>query len=290
MSRLVNMAEMTRKAYEGKYAVPHININNLEWTKAVLTAAQELNSPIILGTSEGAVKYMGGMNTIVGMVNGLVEDMDITVPVTLHLDHGSFEGAKKAIEAGYTSIMYDGSHSPFEENYANSKELIALAKAKGMSMEAEVGTLAGEEDGIIGEGDKADPKEASKMAALGINVLAAGIGNIHGPYPAAWKSLDFAVLKEISAAAGMGIVLHGGSGIPADQISKAISLGVAKINVNTELQLVNAKATAEYVRAGGAEDMANKGFDPRKLLKPGFEAMVEMSKAKIKEFGSANKA
>ncbi|NQZ28787.1 MAG: class II fructose-1,6-bisphosphate aldolase [Mycoplasmatales bacterium] len=290
MSRLVNMAEMTRKAYEGKYAVAHININNLEWTKAILTAAQELNAPVILGTSEGAVKYMGGMKTIVGMVNGMMEDLDITVPVTLHLDHGSYEGAKKAIEAGYTSIMYDGSHSPFEENYKNTKELVELAKAKGMSMEAEVGTLAGEEDGIIGDGDKADPEEAKKMAALGINVLAAGIGNIHGPYPAAWKSLDFDVLKEISAAAGMGIVLHGGSGIPEDQIAKAISLGVAKINVNTELQLVNAKATAEYVRAGGAEDMKVKGFDPRKLLKPGFDAMVEMSKQKITEFGSANKA
>ncbi len=290
MSRLVNMAEMTKKAYKGKYAVAHVNINNLEWTKAILTAAQELKSPVILGTSEGAVKYMGGMNTIVGMVNGMMEDLDITVPVVLHLDHGSYEGAKKAIEAGYTSIMYDGSHSPFEENYKNTAELVKLAKAKGMSMEAEVGTLAGEEDGIIGDGDKADPEEAKKMAALGINVLAAGIGNIHGPYPAAWKSLDFDVLKEISAAAGMGIVLHGGSGIPEDQISKAISLGVAKINVNTELQLVNAKATAEYVKAGGAEDMKAKGFDPRKLLKPGFDAMVAMTKQKITEFGSANKA
>ncbi|WP_335904866.1 class II fructose-bisphosphate aldolase, partial [Mycoplasma todarodis] len=196
-------------------------------------------APVILGTSEGAVKYMGGMKTIVGMVNGMMEDLDITVPVVLHLDHGSYEGAKKAIEAGYTSIMYDGSHSPFEENYKNTKELVELAKAKGMSMEAEVGTLAGEEDGIIGDGDKADPEEAKKMAALGINVLAAGIGNIHGPYPAAWKSLDFDVLKEISAAAGMGIVLHGGSGIPADQIAKAISLGVAKI-MNT-LELVEQK-------------------------------------------------
>ncbi len=290
MSRLVNMAEMTKKAYEGKYAVPHININNLEWTKAVLTAAQEMNSPVILGTSEGAIKYMGGMQTIVGMVNGLMEYMNITVPVALHLDHGSYEGAKKAIEAGYTSIMYDGSHAPFEENYANSKELIKLAKAKNMSMEAEVGTLAGEEDGIIGGGDKADPEEAKKMAAIGINVLAAGIGNIHGPYPAAWKSLDFEVLKKISTAVGMGIVLHGGSGIPEDQIAKAISLGVAKINVNTELQLVNAKATIEYVKAGKAEDMKAKGFDPRKLLKPGFDAMVKMAKAKINEFGSTNMA
>ncbi len=290
MSKLVNMSEMTKKAFEGRYAIPHVNINNLEWTKAILTAAEEEKSPIILGTSEGAVKYMGGMKTIVGMVNGLVEDLGITVPVVLHLDHGSYEGAKKSIAAGYTSIMYDGSHSPFEENYAHTKELIEMAKAKGMSMEAEVGTLAGEEDGIIGEGDKADPEEAKKMSALGLDVLAAGIGNIHGPYPASWKSLDFDVLETIREAAGVGIVLHGGSGIPADQIARAISLGVAKINVNTELQLVNAAATAEYVRAGGAEDMKAKGFDPRKLLKPGFDAMVKITKEKIREFGSNGKA
>ncbi|MCP4337284.1 MAG: class II fructose-1,6-bisphosphate aldolase [Mycoplasma sp.] len=288
MSRLVNMTNMTKKAFEGKYAVPHINTNNLEWTKAILETAQEMNSPVIIGTSEGAIKYMGGMKTVVGMVNGLMEDLDITVPVALHLDHGSYEGAKKAIEEGYTSIMYDGSHSPFETNYNNSVELMELAKAKNISMEAEVGTLAGEEDGIIGEGDKADPEEAKKMAALGLSVLAAGIGNIHGPYPKEWKSLDFEVLESIRDAIGMGIVLHGGSGIPEDQIKKAISLGVAKINVNTELQQSNAAAVKEFCVSGKIDE--GKNFDPRKLYADGFQAMKETVKFKINQFGSNGKA
>ncbi len=288
MSRLVNMTEMTKKAFEGKYAVPHINTNNLEWTRAILETAQEMKSPVIIGTSEGAIKYMGGMKTVVGMVNGLMEDLDITVPVVLHLDHGSFEGAKEAIKAGYTSIMYDGSHSPFETNYKNTVELMKLVKAKGMSMEAEVGTLAGEEDGIIGEGDKADPEEAKKMAALGLSVLAAGIGNIHGPYPKEWKSLDFEVLESIKEAAGIGLVLHGGSGIPEDQIKKAISLGVAKINVNTELQQANAAKIKEFCVSGKIDE--GKNFDPRKLYADGSQAMKDTVKFKINQFGSNGKA
>ncbi|QZE12531.1 class II fructose-1,6-bisphosphate aldolase [Mycoplasma sp. Ms02] len=285
---LVNAKEMLKKAKEGKYAIPHININNLEWTKAVLVTAQAENSPVIIATSEGALKYMGGFEVVTGMVKGLVKDLNITVPVALHLDHGSFEGAKKAIAAGYTSLMFDGSHYPFEENYAKTKELVELAKAANMSMEAEIGTIGGEEDGIVGNGDLGDPEEARKMAALGIDVLAAGIGNIHGPYPESWKSLNFEVLQEISEAAGIGIVLHGGSGIPADQIQEAIAKGVTKINVNTELQQANHKALREYVLSG--KDLEGKNFDPRKLLKPGYDAMCETVRAKIHEFGSNNKA
>ncbi|QDY88452.1 class II fructose-1,6-bisphosphate aldolase [Mycoplasma anserisalpingitidis] len=285
---LVNAKEMLRKAKEGKYAIPHININNLEWAKAVLLTAEAEKSPVIVATSEGALKYMGGFNVVVGMVKGLVEDLKITVPVALHLDHGSYEGAKKAVEAGYTSLMFDGSHLPYEENYAKTKELVELAKKHNMSVEAEIGTIGGEEDGIVGNGELADPKQAKEMAALGIDVLAAGIGNIHGPYPASWKSLSFETLQEISKAAGIGIVLHGGSGIPTDQIKRAISEGVTKINVNTELQQANHKALRAYIESG--EDLKGKNFDPRKLLKPGYEAMCQTVRDKIHEFGSNNKA
>ncbi|VEU58902.1 class II fructose-1,6-bisphosphate aldolase [Mycoplasmopsis gallinacea] len=286
---LVNAKEMLKKAKEGKYAVPHININNLEWAKAVLLTAEAEKSPVIVATSEGAVKYMGGFDVVAGMVSGLMKDLNITVPVALHLDHGSYDGVLKAIKTGvYTSVMFDGSHFPFEENYAKTKELVELAKANNMSFEAEVGTIGGEEDGIVGDGEFADPKEAKMMADLGIDVLAAGIGNIHGPYPASWKSLSFETLSEISAAAGIGIVLHGGSGIPTDQIKKAISLGITKINVNTELQQANHKALREYILSG--KDLEGKNFDPRKLYKPGYDAMCETVKAKIHEFGSNNKA
>lgn len=285
---LVNAKEMLKKAKEGKYAIPHININNLEWAKAVLLTAEAEKSPVIVATSEGALKYMGGFNVVVGMVKGLVEDLKITVPVALHLDHGSYEGAKKAVEAGYTSLMFDGSHLPYEENYAKTKELVELAKKHNMSVEAEIGTIGGEEDGIVGNGELADPKQAKEMAALGIDVLAAGIGNIHGPYPASWKSLSFETLQEISKAAGIGIVLHGGSGIPTDQIKKAISEGVTKINVNTELQQANHKALRAYIESG--EDLKGKNFDPRKLLKSGYEAMCQTVRDKIHEFGSNNKA
>lgn len=285
---LVNAKEMLRKAKEGKYAIPHININNLEWAKAVLLTAEAEKSPVIVATSEGALKYMGGFNVVVGMVKGLVEDLKITVPVALHLDHGSYEGAKKAVEAGYTSLMFDGSHLPYEENYTKTKELVELAKKHNMSVEAEIGTIGGEEDGIVGNGELADPKQAKEMAALGIDVLAAGIGNIHGPYPASWKSLSFETLQEISKAAGIGIVLHGGSGIPSDQIKRAISEGVTKINVNTELQQANHKALRAYIESG--EDLKGKNFDPRKLLKSGYEAMCQTVRDKIHEFGSNNKA
>lgn len=285
---LVNAKEMLRKAKEGKYAIPHININNLEWAKAVLLTAEAEKSPVIVATSEGALKYMGGFNVVVGMVKGLVEDLKITVPVALHLDHGSYEGAKKAVEAGYTSLMFDGSHLPYEENYAKTKELVELAKKHNMSVEAEIGTIGGEEDGIVGNGELADPKQAKEMAALGIDVLAAGIGNIHGPYPASWKSLSFETLQEISKAAGIGIVLHGGSGIPSDQIKRAISEGVTKINVNTELQQANHKALRAYIESG--EDLKGKNFDPRKLLKSGYEAMCQTVRDKIHEFSSNNKA
>lgn len=285
---LVNAKEMLRKAKEGKYAIPHININNLEWAKAVLLTAEAEKSPVIVATSEGALKYMGGFNVVVGMVKGLVEDLKITVPVALHLDHGSYEGAKKAVEAGYTSLMFDGSHLPYEENYSKTKELVELAKKHNMSVEAEIGTIGGEEDGIVGNGELADPKQAKEMAALGIDVLAAGIGNIHGPYPASWKSLSFETLQEISKAAGIGIVLHGGSGIPSDQIKRAISEGVTKINVNTELQQANHKALRAYIESG--EDLKGKNFDPRKLLKSGYEAMCQTVRDKIHEFGSNNKA
>ncbi|WP_027121058.1 class II fructose-1,6-bisphosphate aldolase [Mycoplasma leonicaptivi] len=286
---LVNAKEMLKKAKQGKYAIPHININNLEWAKAALLTAEAEKSPIIIATSGGALKYMGGFETVGGMVMGLIKDLNITVPVALHLDHGSYEEAKKAIQSeAYTSLMFDGSHFPFEENYTKTKELVELAKLKNMSFEAEVGTIGGEEDGIVGDGEFADPEEARKISALGIDVLAAGIGNIHGPYPSTWESLNFDKLQEISNSAGIGIVLHGGSGIPTDQIQKAISLGVTKINVNTELQQANHKALREFIEKG--EDLKGKNFDPRKLYKPGFEAMCETVKAKIYEFGSNNKA
>lgn len=285
---LVNAKEMTKKAFEGKWAVPHINTNNLEWSKAILESAQEMNSPIIIATSEGAIKYMGGMKTIVGMIKGLIEELKITIPVALHLDHGSFEGAKKAIKEGYTSVMYDGSHSPFETNLKNSEEIIKFAKEKNISVELEVGTLGGEEDGIIGLGDLADPKEVAKIALLGPDMIAAGIGNIHGPYPKNWKSLSFETLENLKSIAKRAIVLHGGSGIPEDQIKKAILMGVGKINVNTELQLANAKAIKEFVLSGEIDK--GKNFDPRKILANGFQAMKDIVKFKIKQFGSENKA
>lgn len=285
---LVNAKEMIKKAFEGQYAVPHINTNNLEWTKAILEAAQENNSPVIIGTSEGAVKYMGGFDTLVGMVSGMVKGLGITVPVALHLDHGSYDGAMAALKAGYSSVMFDGSHFPIEENVKKTKEVLAFAKEKNASVEVEVGTLGGEEDGVIGSGDKADPKEVALMASLGPDMIAAGINNIHGQYPADWTGLDFEVLSQLKAAAGMGLVLHGGSGIPEDQIAKAISMGVAKINVNTELQLANAEAIREFVRSGKSDE--GKNFDPRKLLAPGVNAMKETVTHKMKLFGSVNKA
>ena len=286
---LVSAAEMLKKAKAGKYAVGQFNINNLEWTKAILQTAQEMNSPVILGVSEGAGKYMCGYNTIVGIVNGMIETLGITVPVALHLDHGSYEGAKKCIEAGFSSIMFDGSHYPIEENIAKTKELIELAAAKGMSLEAEVGAIGGEEDGVVGSGEVADPNECKMIADLGVSMLAAGIGNIHGKYPANWAGLNFEVLGKISELTGdMPLVLHGGTGIPAEMIQKAISLGVSKINVNTECQLAFAAATREYIEAG--KDLQGKGFDPRKLLAPGVEAIKATVKEKIELFGSANKA
>lgn len=288
MSKLVNMKAMTAKAFAEGWAVPHINTNNLEWTKAILTTAQEQNSPIIIGTSEGAVKYMGGFDVCVALVTSMVKDLNITVPVTLHLDHGSYEGALKALEAGYSSVMFDGSHFPFEENIAKTKEVIAAAAKKGASVEVEVGTLAGEEDGVHGSGEKADPKEVAAIAALGPDVIAAGINNIHGIYPANWTGLDFEVLSTLKAAAGRGLVLHGGTGIPTEQIKKAISMGVAKINVNTELQLSCAAATREFVRSGKSDE--GKNFDPRKLFNPCYLAMKETVKEKMEIFGSVNKA
>ncbi|MDD3244311.1 MAG: class II fructose-1,6-bisphosphate aldolase [Eubacteriales bacterium] len=286
---LVSAKEMMRKAAEGKYAVGQFNINNLEWTKAVLLTAQELNSPVILGVSEGAGKYMCGYRTIVGMVNGMLEELNITVPVALHLDHGSYEGAKACIAAGFSSVMFDGSHYPIDENIAKTTELIALANSKGISLEAEVGAIGGEEDGVIGGGEVADPDECKMIADLGVTMLAAGIGNIHGQYPANWKGLNFDVLAQIQAkTTGMPLVLHGGTGIPADMIKKAISLGVAKINVNTECQLSFAAATRKYIEAG--KDLQGKGFDPRKLLAPGFQAIKDTVKEKMELFGSVNKA
>lgn len=284
---LVNAKQMIEKAVAGKYAVPHININNLEWTKVVLETAEKEKSPVILATSEGAVKYMGGYDVVYGMVSGLVKDLKISVPVALHLDHGSYVGALKAIEAGYTSVMYDGSHETFETNYANTQKLLELANSKNISVEAEVGSIGGEEDGIVGNGEIADPAQAEKMALLGITMLAAGIGNIHGPYPASWTSLNFEAIDKIKNAAKIGLVLHGGSGIPSEQIKKAISLGVAKINVNTELQQANAKAIEEYVLSG--ESKKGKNFDPRKLYANGTKAMAEVVSQKIQEFGSNNK-
>ena len=274
---LVSAAEMLKKAKAGHYAVGQFNINNLEWTKAILTAAEETKSPVILGVSEGAGKYMAGYKTVVGMVNGMLEEMKITVPVALHLDHGTYEGCQKCIEAGFSSIMFDGSHYPIEENVAKTKELAAICKEKGMSLEAEVGSIGGEEDGVVGAGECADPNECKMIADLGVDMLAAGIGNIHGVYPENWQGLSFETLDAIQALTGdMPLVLHGGTGIPDDMIKKAISLGVAKINVNTECQLVFAEATRKYIEAG--KDKEKKGFDPRKLLKPGAEAIVEKVK------------
>ena len=286
---LVNAKEMLTKAKAGHYAVGQFNINNLEWTKSILLTAQELNSPVILGVSEGAGKYMCGFKTVVGMVNGMLEELNITVPVALHLDHGTYEGAKKCIEAGFSSIMFDGSHYPIEENVEKTKELVAICNEKGLSIEAEVGAIGGEEDGVIGEGECADPQESKMIADLGVTMLAAGIGNIHGKYPANWKGLSFETLDAVQQLTGaMPLVLHGGTGIPADMIKKAISLGVSKINVNTECQLAFAEATRKYIEAG--KDLEGKGFDPRKLLAPGAEAIKATVKEKMELFGSVNKA
>jgi fructose-bisphosphate aldolase class II len=286
---LVSAAKMLKDAKAGKYAVGHFNINNLEWTKAILLTAQELNSPVILGVSEGAGKYMCGFKTVAAMVDAMVNELGITVPVALHLDHGSYEGALKCIEAGFSSVMFDGSHYGIEENIEKTKEIIALAHSKGISVEAEVGAIGGEEDGVIGGGEVADPEECKMIADLGVDMLAAGIGNIHGKYPANWKGLRFDVLANIQELTGeMPLVLHGGTGIPADMIKEAISLGVSKINVNTECQLAFADATRKYIEAG--KDLEGKGFDPRKLLAPGFEAIKATVKEKMELFGSVNKA
>lgn len=286
---LVSAAKMLKDAKAGKYAVGHFNINNLEWTKAILLTAQELNSPVILGVSEGAGKYMCGFKTVTAMVDSMVDELGITVPVALHLDHGSYEGALKCIEAGFSSVMFDGSHYGIEENIAKTKEIIALAHSKGISVEAEVGAIGGEEDGVIGGGEVADPEECKMIADLGVDMLAAGIGNIHGKYPANWKGLRFDVLANIQELTGeMPLVLHGGTGIPADMIKEAISLGVSKINVNTECQLAFADATRKYIEAG--KDLEGKGFDPRKLLAPGVEAIKATVKEKMELFGSVNKA
>ena len=280
---------MLIKARDGKYAVAQININNLEWTKAVLQTVQELKSPVILGVSEGAGKYMCGYKTVVGMVNGMLDALDITVPVALHLDHGSFEGAKACINAGFSSIMFDGSHYPIEENIAKTTALVNTCDILGLSLEAEVGSIGGEEDGVVGMGECADPAECKAVADLGVTMLAAGIGNIHGKYPANWPGLRFDVLEAIKAKTGdMPLVLHGGTGIPDDMIKKAISLGVAKINVNTECQLVFQEATRKYIEEG--KDLQGKGFDPRKLLAPGFEAIKAKVTEKITTFGSVGKA
>ncbi len=286
---LVSAKDMLNKAKAGKYAVGQFNINNLEWTKAILLTAQELNSPVILGVSEGAAKYMCGFNTIVGMVNGMLETLNITVPVALHLDHGSYDGAYAGMNAGFSSVMYDGSHYAIDENIAKSKQIIADADAKGISVEAEVGAIGGEEDGVVGGGEVADPAECKMIADLGVTMLAAGIGNIHGKYPENWAGLNFDVLAKIQEQTGtMPLVLHGGTGIPEEMIKKAISLGVSKINVNTECQLTFAAATREYIEAG--KDLQGKGFDPRKLLAPGVEAIKATVKEKMELFGSVNKA
>ena len=286
---LVSAKEMLNKAREGKYAVGQFNINNLEWTKAILLTAQECNSPVILGVSEGAGKYMCGYKTVVGMVKGMLEELNITVPVALHLDHGSFEGAKACINAGFSSVMFDGSHYPIEENIAKTTALVNACDVLGISLEAEVGSIGGEEDGVVGAGECADPAECKAIADLGVTMLAAGIGNIHGVYPENWAGLSFETLEAVKAATGdMPLVLHGGTGIPAEMIKKAISLGVAKINVNTECQLAFRDATRAYVEAG--KDQQGKGFDPRKLLAPGFEAIKATVKEKMELFGSIGKA
>ena len=286
---LVSATEMLNKAKEGHYAVGQFNINNLEWTKSILLTAEELKAPVILGVSEGAAKYMTGFKTVSAMVAAMVDSLGITVPVALHLDHGSYDGAKAALEAGFSSIMFDGSHYSIEENLEKTKEMVELCHAKGVSIEAEVGSIGGEEDGVIGKGEVADPKECRMIADLGVDFLAAGIGNIHGKYPANWAGLNFDVLAKIQEVTnGRPLVLHGGSGIPVDQVKRAISLGVSKINVNTELQLVFAAATRKYIEEG--KDEQGKGYDPRKLLAPGAEAIVEKCKAMIDDFGSADKA
>jgi len=286
---LVSARDMLIKAHKEGYGVAQININNLEWTKAVLTTVQELQSPVILGVSEGAAKYMGGYKTVVAMVKSLDEFYGVTVPVAIHLDHGSYEGSFKALEAGFTSIMFDGSHYPFEENLAKTKEVVAACHAKGVSVEAEVGSIGGEEDGVIGMGEIADPVECKTIAETGVDMFAAGIGNIHGKYPANWQGLNFETLKEVQDVTnGIPLVLHGGTGIPAEQVKKAISLGVSKINVNTELQLVFAAATRKYIEEG--KDNQGKGYDPRKLLAPGYQAMKDIIKEKFEIFGSINKA
>lgn len=286
---LVSAKEMLEKARAGKYAVGQFNINNLEWTKSILLTAQELNSPVILGVSEGAGKYMTGFKTVAAMVSAMIDELNITVPVALHLDHGTYEGCYKCIKAGFSSIMFDGSHYPIEENIEKTKELVKIAHAMGLSLEAEVGSIGGEEDGVVGMGECADPKECKAIADLGIDFLAAGIGNIHGKYPANWQGLNFEVLENVKKEVGdMPLVLHGGTGIPADMIKKAISLGVAKINVNTECQLSFAAATREYIEAG--KDLQGKGFDPRKLLAPGAEAIKATVKEKMELFGSVGRA
>ena len=286
---LVSATEMLNKAVEGKYAVGQFNINNLEWTKCILQTAQENNSPVILGVSAGAGKYMTGFKTVAAMVKAMIEDLGITVPVALHLDHGTYEDCYKCIEAGFSSIMFDGSHYPIDENIAKTKELVAVAEEKGLSLEAEVGSIGGEEDGVIGGGEIADPNECKMIADLGVDFLAAGIGNIHGKYPENWKGLDFGALAKIKELTGeLPLVLHGGTGSPADMIKEAISLGVAKINVNTECQLYFQAAVRKYIEEG--KDLVGKGFDPRKLLAPGCEAIKEIVKEKMELFGSINKA
>ena len=285
---IVNAKEMLDLAYKNGYAIGHFNTNNLEWTRAILESAQEKNTVVIIATSEGAAKYMGGYKLVAELIRNLHDKLEITVPVAIHLDHGTYEGAKACIEAGYTSVMFDGSHFPIEENIEKTTEIVKLAHAKGISVEAEVGGIGGEEDGVTSAGELADVNECKQIASLGIDFLAAGIGNIHGVYPADWKGLSFDRLKEISDTVKMPIVLHGGTGIPSDQIKKAISLGVSKINVNTECQLAFAKATREYIEAG--KDKQGKGFDPRKLLAPGTEAIKDVVREKIDMFGSANSA
>ena len=286
---LVSAKEMLTKAKEGHYAVGQFNINNLEWTKAILLTAEELKSPVILGVSEGAGKYMCGFKTVADMVKAMIDELKITVPVALHLDHGSYEGCYKCIKAGFSSIMFDGSHYPIEENVAKTRELVQVCNAMGLSLEAEVGSIGGEEDGVVGMGECADPNECKMIADLGVTMLAAGIGNIHGKYPANWAGLSFETLAAVSEKVGaMPLVLHGGTGIPEDMIKKAINLGVSKINVNTECQLSFAAATRAYVEAG--KDLSGKGFDPRKLLAPGFEAIKATVKEKMELFGSVGKA
>lgn len=288
MTKLVNIKEMLKNAYKNKYAIPHININNLAWTKTALLAAEEFKSPIIISASYGATKYFGGYNVVYSVVNSMVNDLNITVPVALHFDHGSYEQCVKALEAGFSSVMYDGSHELFKVNYENTKELISLCKKYNASLEAEIGQIGGEEDGIISSGViVSDTNEAIKMKELGVDALAVGIGNIHGKYPSTWKSLDFDMLEKINKDCKMPLVLHGGSGIPSEQIKKAIENGIAKVNVNTELQLVNAKAIKEFVLSGKIDQ--DKNFDPRKISNAGMEAVHKLLKEKFTEFDSINR-